>query len=176
MPSMNPQRVSKPENQAPRYELRFLQSAAAILLFTAIAKGASAFGKQSILDKVDPVFWVLKNRELLLLVSILEIGVAALLLSRVSLSIRRGSLLWLCSNFLLYRLGLWITGAPPACKCMGELAERIGLSDSQASWIMLGVLGYLLVGSLICLWRSRSRFENNGPGSPGGSATQMQAF
>ena len=73
MPSMNPQRVSKPENQAPRYELRFLQSAAAILLFTAIAKGASAFGKQSILDKVDPVFWVLKNRELLLLVSILEI-------------------------------------------------------------------------------------------------------
>jgi hypothetical protein len=99
---------------------------------------------------------VLKNRELLLIVAVLEAAVTFLLLSKAALSVKRGGLIWLCTNFLLYRMGLWITGAPAACKCMGDLAGRIGLSDSQASWIMLGALGYMLGGSLFFLWRSRS--------------------
>lgn len=148
--------VSEGDEQKPRRELRFLRSAAVILMLTAAAKAASAFGTQSILEKADPIFWVLKNRELLVLVAALEGVVAFLLLSKASLSVKRGSLIWLCTNFLLYRLGLWITGAPAACKCMGDLVDRIGLSDSQASWIMLGALGYMLGGSLFFFWRSRS--------------------
>jgi hypothetical protein len=153
---MLPQFASERDEQQPRLELRFLRSAAVILLLTAAAKAASAFGTQSILEKADPIFWVLKNRELLVLVATLEGVVAFLLLSKASLSVKRASLIWLCTNFLLYRMGLWITGAPAACKCMGDLAGRIGLSDSQASWIMLGALGYMLGGSLFFLWRSRS--------------------
>ena len=153
---MASQFVSARDEQKPRQELHFLRSVAAILLLTAAAKFASAFGTQSILEKADPVFWVLKNRDLLVLVTALEAFVALLLLSKVSLSIKRGSLIWLCINFLLYRMGLWITDAPIACKCLGDLAERIGLSDSQASWVMLGALGYMLGGSLFFFWRSRS--------------------
>ena len=154
---MTPDFASERDEQQRRQELRFLRSAAVILLLTAAAKAASALGTQSILEKADPIFWVLKNRELLVLVATLEGVVAFLLLSKASLSVKRGSLIWLCTNFLLYRLGLWITGAPAACKCMGDLAGRIGLSDSQASWIMLGALGYMLGGSLFFFWRSRSR-------------------
>lgn len=148
--------VSARDEQKPRQELRFLRSAAVILLLTATAKAVSVFGTQSILEKADPIFWVLKNRELLVLVAALEAFVALLLLSKVSPSIQRGSLIWLCTNFLLYRMGLWITDAPIACKCLGDLADRIGLSNSQASWIILGALGYMLGGSLFFFWRSRS--------------------
>jgi len=153
---MASQFVSAQDEQKPRQELHFLRSAAVILLLTAAAKFASAFGTQSILEKADPIFWVLKNRELLAVVATLEAVVAVLLLSKASLSIQRGSLIWLCINFLLYRMGLWITDAPVACKCLGDLADRVGLSDSQASWVMLGALGYMLGGSLFFFWRSRS--------------------
>ena len=167
--------VSERDESKPRQELRFLRSAAVILLLTAAAKAASAFGTQSILEKVDPIFWVLKNRELLVLVATLEAGVAFLLLSKAYLSVKRGSLIWLCTNFLLYRMGLWITGAPAACKCMGDLAGRIGLSDSQASWIMLGALGYMLGGSLFFFWRSRSEQLPQNLPSNGRHRTEIQA-
>ena len=172
---MLPQFASERDEQQPRLELRFLRSAAVILLLTAAAKAASAFGTQSILEKADPIFWVLKNRELLVLVATLEGVVAFLLLSKASLSVKRASLIWLCTNFLLYRMGLWITGAPAACKCMGDLAGRIGLSDSQASWIMLGALGYMLGGSLFFLWRSRSGQISKNLSSNGRCRAEIQA-
>lgn len=172
---MGSQFVSERDEPKPRQELRFLQSAAVILLLTAAAKAVSAFGTQSILEKADPIFWVLKNRELLVLVATLEAVVAFLLLSKASQSVKRGSLIWLCTNFLLYRMGLWITGAPAACKCMGDLAGRIGLSDSQASWIMLGALGYMLGGSLFFFWRSRSEQLLQNLSSNGRHRTEIQA-
>jgi hypothetical protein len=172
---MLPQFASERDEQQPRLELRFLRSAAVILLLTAAAKAASAFGTQSILEKADPIFWVLKNRELLVLVATLEGVVAFLLLSKASLSVKRASLIWLCTNFLLYRMGLWITGAPAACKCMGDLAGRIGLSDSQASWIMLGALGYMLGGNLFFLWRSRSGQLSKNLSSNGRCRAEIQA-
>jgi hypothetical protein len=172
---MLPQFAFERDEQQPRLELRFLRSAAVILLLTAAAKAASAFGTQSILEKADPIFWVLKNRELLVLVATLEGVVAFLLLSKASLSVKRASLIWLCTNFLLYRMGLWITGAPAACKCMGDLAGRIGLSDSQASWIMLGALGYMLGGSLFFLWRSRSGQLSKNLSSNGRCRAEIQA-
>ena len=172
---MLPQFAFERDEQQPRRELRFLRSAAVILLLTAAAKAASAFGTQSILEKADPIFWVLKNRELLVLVATLEGVVAFLLLSKASLSVKRASLIWLCTNFLLYRMGLWITGAPAACKCMGDLAGRIGLSDSQASWIMLGALGYMLGGSLFFLWRSRSGQLSKNLSSNGRCRAEIQA-
>lgn len=153
---MNLQSALGSGNTPTRHEQRFLQSAAVLLILTAVSKGFSAFGSSSILEKPDPVFWVLKNRELLLLVGFAEILVATLLLSRISLSMKRGGLIWLCANFLLYRAGLWMTGMPATCKCMGELADRLGLSDAQASRIMLGILAYLLGGCLFFMARFRS--------------------
>jgi hypothetical protein len=149
------------ENEAPplqdRREILFLRSAAALLLLTALAKGFSALGSNTILEKPDPVFWFLRNRELLVLVGLVEMAMAGLLISRIPLKVRRGALLWLCANFVLYRAGLWMTGAPPACKCLGDVAGRLGLSDAQASWIMLGILGYLLGGAVFFVATSASR-------------------
>lgn len=136
-------------------ESRFLQSAAALLLLTALAKGVSAFGSGRILANPDPIFWWFSNRDLLLAVAAVETLVAGLLLSKLPAAAKRGALLWLCGNFLLYRAGLWVTGAPVACKCLGDMAERLGLSDAQASGFMLGILGYLTGGSLLFLWKNR---------------------
>ena len=71
---MASQFVSARDEQKPRQELHFLRSAAVILLLTAAAKFASAFGTQSILEKADPIFWVFKNRELLVLVATLDLS------------------------------------------------------------------------------------------------------
>ena len=101
---MASQFVSAQDEQKPRQELHFLRSVAVILLLTAAAKFASAFGTQSILEKADPIFWVLKNRELLAVVATLEAVVAVLLLSKASLSIKRGSLIWLCINLSLIHI------------------------------------------------------------------------
>ena len=138
---MSPQFVSKHDEQKPRQELHFFRSVAVILLLTAAAKAVSVFGTQSILEKADPIFWVLKNRELLALVATLEAVVAVLLLSKASLSIKRGSLIWLCINFLLYRMGLWITDAPIACKCLGDLTDRIGQGNPKNTIKMPNVYG-----------------------------------
>lgn len=153
---MDPETVPPCDSATHWPETWFLRSAAVLLILTALAKGFSALGSNTILEKPDPVFWVLKNRELLVLVGVVEMAVAGLLLSSMPVKVRRGGLLWLCANFLLYRAGLWMTGSAPSCKCMGDLAGQLDLSDAQASWIMLGILGYLFGGSLFFLWRSRS--------------------
>ena len=58
---------------------------------------------------------------------------------------------------------------------MGDLAGRVGLSDSQASWIMLGALGYMLGGSLFFFWRSRSGRLFKNLSSNGRRRTEIQA-
>jgi hypothetical protein len=153
-----------------RLESRFQKSAAVLLLLTALAKGVSAFGSGRILANHDAIFWWFSNRDLLLAVAAVETLVAGLLLSKWPVSVKRGGLLWLCANFLLYRAGLWLTGAPAACKCLGDMAERLGVSDAQASGVMLGILGYLTGGSLLFLWKNRSPRQTEAlPAPPIGS-------
>ena len=117
---MDSETVPSRDSATHRPETWFFRSAAVLLILTALAKGFSALGSNTILEKPDPVFWVLKNRELLVLVGGVEMTVAGLLLSSMPVKVRRGGLLWLCANFLLYRAGLWMTGSAPSMQVHGR--------------------------------------------------------
>ena len=133
-----------------RTERRFLVSAGLLLALTAVAKMFSAIGSARALDTPDPLLG-LPFRELLLLVGLAELLIAffCLFTDRHLLSLR--AVAWISTNFLIYRLGLWLIGWHHPCACMGRLAGVLHLSDQAADNIMKGVLGFLLVGSYFLL-------------------------
>jgi hypothetical protein len=140
---------------AGRTERRFLISAGVLLAVTAVAKMFSAIGPARALDLPDPLLG-LPFRQLLLLVGIVELLIAffCLFTDRHRLSLRAVG--WISTNFLVYRLGLWLIGWHHPCACMGKLAGVLHLSDQAADNIMKGVLTFLLVGSYLLLfahWR-----------------------
>jgi len=130
----------------------FQKPAGAILLSTGLAKAFSAIGQARALDVTDPLIGI-PFRQLLLLVGLGELLIAffCLFTDRRRLSLL--AVAWLSTNFLVYRLGLWLIGWHRPCGCMGSLTDMLHLSDRAADNIMKGVLAYLLVGSYgILLW------------------------
>ena len=115
---------------------------------TGLAKTFSAVGVARALDIPDPLVG-LRFRQLLLVVGLVEILISFFCLLTDK---RRFSLLavaWLSTNFLVYRLGLWLIGWHHPCGCMGTMAGVLHLSDQAADNIMKGVLAYLLVGGSV---------------------------
>ena len=137
----------------------FLTGAGAVLVLTGLAKAFSAIGSARALDTADPLIGI-PFRQLLLLVGLAELLIAFFCLFTDK---RRFSLLavaWLSTNFLVYRLGLWVIGWHRPCGCMGSLSDMLHLSPKAADNIMKGVLAYLLVGSYLLLflqWRAARR-------------------
>ena len=132
------------------FERLFRRSVALLLLSTAAAKLISAGGHAAILDFPDPLL-VLRNRQLLVLVALVEIIIAAALLSRLSVQTRYLLVAWLSSNFILYRLGLHVLSPGKPCPCLGTITERLRLSPDQVNGVLWGVALYLLAGSIIVL-------------------------
>jgi hypothetical protein len=124
-----------------------------------LAKTLSAIGPAHALDALDPLIGI-PFRLLLLLVGLVELLIAFFCLFTDK---RRFSLLataWISTNFLVYRVGLWVIGWRRPCGCMGSLADMLHLSPRAADSIMKVVLAYLLVGSYLLLflqWRAARR-------------------
>lgn len=130
----------------------FIISAAAILVLTDLAKLTTSTGNARILDRADAVFWFMTNRQLLLAVALLEIGIAAAILSkRLDLTNKLFLIAWLGSVFLIYRgVRAW-TGDHGPCGCVGNLTEALGISAGAADLGMKIMLAYLLAGSMAFL-------------------------
>ena len=137
----------------------FVRMGGGALAATGLAKVFSAIGPARALDTADPLIGV-PFRQLLLVVGLGELLIAFFCLFTDK---RRSSLLavaWISTNFLVYRLGLWLIGWHHPCACMGSLAGVLHLSDQAADNIMKGVLAYLLIGSYLLLvlqWRAARR-------------------
>jgi hypothetical protein len=124
----------------------FVRSAGVVLATTALAKAFSAIAPARALDVPDPLIGI-PFRQLLLLVGLVELFIAFFCLFTDR---RRFSLLavaWISTNFLVYRLGLWLIGWHRPCGCMGNLTDILHISPGLADNIMKGVLACLLVGS-----------------------------
>jgi hypothetical protein len=132
------------------YELVFRCSAIVILVVTASAKLFSASGSAPLLDYPDPLFG-LANRHLMILVGLIELGVAVGLLS--ALDIRRKHLLlaWLSTSFLVYRLAFYVLNPDKSCPCLGTLGEKLRLGQTTTNALLWSTVLYLLIGSVCCL-------------------------
>jgi hypothetical protein len=141
----------------------FIISAGALLLTTAIAKLISALGSAHILQNYDPILAISFRNDFWIVGSV-ELFVALVCLSgnrfgdRITLQV--GLVAWLSTNFILYRLGLWLVGWYRPCSCFGNLTDNLHIPPQTADTAMKIILAYLLIGSyasLFWLWRQRRK-------------------
>ena len=137
----------------------FLKTTGVALALTGLAKVLSAIGPARLLDDLDPLIGI-PFRQLLLLVGLAELFVAFFCLftdrRRFSLTV----VAWISTNFLVYRISLWLMGWHRPCHCLGNLTDMLHLSPRLADNIMKVVLAYLLIGSyatLLWQWRRGHR-------------------
>lgn len=124
----------------------FLFSAGILLIITAIAKFVAATGHAQILHNTDPVLGI-SFRNLFWSVGIIEFFVGFISLWGGSASFRVGSVAWLASCFLVYRVGLLLMGYHRPCPCLGNLTDSLHIPAQTADVLMRILLGYLLFGS-----------------------------
>ena len=67
-----------------------------------------------------------------------------------------GLVAWVATNFVAYRLGLWLVDWHRPCVCLGSVTDALRISPQAADNIIKVVLAYLLIGSYTILfvnWR-----------------------
>lgn len=129
----------------------FSHSCAALLSVTALAKFASAFGTSRALSDSDKIITFLSNRQLMVVVGIVEMVVVVYMMLSRSISKQAAALVCLCTAMWAYRASLFVGGFPPVCKCLGGLVEAIHMSDDQAVAISTAILCYMTVGGALAL-------------------------
>jgi hypothetical protein len=137
----------------------FLYSAAAILLLTAAAKFVSSFGHVTILQTRDPLTG-LQFQDLFRIVGGIETVVALMCIFSKRIWLPAGSVAWLATSFLAYRIGLVAVGYHRPCSCLGNLTDALHIPPQTADTAMKIILAYLLLGSyatLFWLWRQKRK-------------------
>lgn len=124
----------------------FLVCAGLTLAITGIAKVFSATGPARALDIMDPVFG-LTFRNIFLFVGLLELLISFFCIFTTQRWFSLLAIMWLSTNFLVYRINLYFADWHEPCGCMGSLTQGLHLSARMADSIMLWVLAYLLLGS-----------------------------
>lgn len=149
----------KPWMQTASY---FLWSSALLLLVTGVAKLYSLTGTSRFLAATDPVFH-LSNREVMLLVGLLELVVAIYLVLGRDTIRRAAVLLWLGANFLGYRAAGEFLQAK-LCPCLGTISSHVPLTQAQLDRILGLMVAYFLAGSTWILYKTlRSRAKRPVP-------------
>lgn len=128
----------------------YLLFAIVLLAGTAVAKLYSAAGEARILGLRDPLL-LLTNRELLMVVGLLELGVVAYLLFRRNTLNKHLLIIWLSLNFIVYRLGIWWVAPGKPCPCLGTLTARLSLKPDTVDLLLKLVIAYMLCGSVLFL-------------------------
>jgi|LSQX01.1.fsa_nt_gb hypothetical protein len=111
------------------------------------------------MNAVDPVFFFIKSKYLLVMISIVELGVAFYLIKSI-LSGRpmKGVIfvLWLCTLFVLYRIAFLFSPARlGTCKCFG-VGSFFGFMEEKSDFYSLILLGMMLLGGIILVLWDRS--------------------
>ncbi len=136
-----------------------------ILAASSLAKMASLLSEAPYLRQSDPVVYFLTNRMLLFVASALELGVLFCCLTSVANTFKARVLLWLCSIFLLYRVGLSVVGFHGHCKYLGALTSWLPISDSATNAISLCLLSFMLSGSIVVMVIEHSKKSTPQDGS-----------
>ena len=145
----------------------FIQSAAAVLLLTAVAKLVSTGSSSKILSGPDPVFGILNIdiRTVILSAELIEIIVAWICFRGHRLTVQVASVFWLSLTFVLYRVTMSLTDYDKPCACLGTITDALGIAPDAADYGMKLALAYLVIGSGAAkwwLWR-QARGANDSP-------------
>lgn len=144
----------------------FEVTAAALLLLTALAKFVSSTGNSMILRDPDPVFNITYKQEFII-VGLIELVIARICLFSKRPWLRAGSIAWLATHFMLYRGALLWMGVLKPCPCMGTLTEMLPIDQATLDKVLIGILGYMLVGSYATLlWLFLQRSKKAQPAGP----------
>ncbi|MCL4180008.1 MAG: hypothetical protein KJ072_19955 [Verrucomicrobia bacterium] len=130
----------------------FVRIAMGVLVITAILKLFSVASEARGLGISDPLFDFLTTRQVLLLAAMFELTVAAALFMNRNLLTRCGLLLWISAVFVAYRVGLAAVGFDGHCPCLGALNYGLPISPAVMDRLALGLLVFLVAGSLWCGW------------------------
>ena len=139
-----------------KYAGYYLYSAATIFLLTGLAKIYSAFGSSNILLYPDPLFGI-SFKLLFIFIGLLELILSFLCFLFNGILERALIIIWLSICFIIYRLCLLAMGYHKPCKCLGDLASRLNISDSSADIAMQILLFYLIVGSCILVYLNKDK-------------------
>jgi|ERR1017187_709782 hypothetical protein len=137
----------------------FNVTAGVILFITGAAKVWSAFGTVRILNYPDPIFDV-SFGHLMFIVGIIELIISGLCLSNKFSRYATILVAFISTDFLVYRIGLWLADWSRPCRCLGDLTDALHISPQIASIALKVALVYLLIGSyftLIAPWMVNRR-------------------
>jgi len=132
----------------------FFLTAGMVFLLTAFAKAITIGLNAPILKTYDPfsgltfyfVFVVGASGELLL---------ALYCLLSKNYKNRAIAILWTCSVFVLYRVGLRWSGYSGACPCLGTFTDALTVSPTEADALLRIVIALLCAGALLILAERR---------------------
>ncbi|MBI3416361.1 MAG: hypothetical protein HY043_13785 [Verrucomicrobia bacterium] len=122
-----------------------------ILIIAAVLKLISITQSARYLEQFDPLLAFLKNRHMLTLASLLELAVAAQLLSLTSFQKRQLLILWLGGVFAVYHLSLWALNYRKPCTCLGSVLDWAGVSEAWAHQVPIFLTFFLFAGSTTLL-------------------------
>ena len=138
----------------------YLWTVAWILLCTSLGKICSAGGAAPILDLPEDLL-PLSNRQVLLLVGTIEMGIYFLILLAADPGLKLVALAWLGSNFLLYRIAVKTLNLGTICPCMGSLTSMLPVRPAIIDEILSVAAFYIFVGSFFFLLTRRMWDEGN---------------
>ena len=156
-------------NSSSRY---FIKSVFWVLLATGAAKLFSATGGAKLLDMPESLL-PLTFRQTLWLVGSIELAVALFLVLGRSERLKLVWITWLSGNFALYRIAILLMGVGKRCPFLGSLTQKLYISQAVAEHVLMGLVIYMLFGSLFFLIALRGQGRDV-PVVPGNTADGMK--
>ena len=134
-----------------RLKYLFLRFAILSIGGTALAKAITRLVGNKLLLLGDPLFPFLSNWQMLVLAVGFEVSVVCVLIRPLRDTDKLRSILWLCSVFFAYRLGLVWIGFHGYCRCLGSMSDWLHISPAVTDGISKGILFVLMVGAALLL-------------------------
>jgi hypothetical protein len=127
-----------------------------VLLVTAISKFISLATTKGQASSMDPVFWMLSQRQVLAMAALIEFAMVIALFGENLGRSAKIFLIFLTANlFLGYRVASWAYTGGFACGCLGLNATQSEFWPNAAAIVTSAFLAFMLFGSGALLWRSR---------------------
>lgn len=131
----------------------FLYSTAVLLVLTAAAKLYSATGTARILSATDPLIHLAYGK-IMVVAGFVEAAVAGYLLIGRNATAKVWLVLWLGSNFMMYRIANEVLRIK-LCPCLGTVGSALPFSRAQVDFLLTILVLYLISGSIIILVSAR---------------------